>query len=169
MSLFSGLFCFVVYEIFLYIYLYIHFSSPLIFLAPPLVDEFVRVASDATFLNNFNNNSVLRDNFLFLYDFAFNFDFVLVSNVEMSYFDFFFVEFFHLDFASVKFPSTTPFKDFFFFLNTFFFSMFIELDYEQPFLFRDIPVKDYHFKDFDFKAFDFVYQKQRPADYFFSC
>lgn len=47
--------------------------------------------------------------------------------------------------------------------------MFIELDYEQPFLFRDIPVKEYHFKDFDFKAFDFVYQKQRPADYFFSC
>ena len=169
MSFLSCLFCFLVYEVFLYVYLYIHFSSPLIFLAPPLVEELVRVASDVTFSSNLNNNLGFRENFCFLYDFAFDFDFAFLNTIELSYFDFFFVEFFHLDYVSVKFPSTTPINDFFFFLNTFFFSMFIELDYEQPFLFRDIPVKDYHFKDFDFKDFDFVYQKQRPADYFFSC
>jgi len=120
---------------------YIQFSAPLIFLAPPLVEELFRVASDVTFFSNFNNNPVFRDNNSFLYDFVFSLDFAYLNNVEIPYFNFFFVEFFHVDFVSVNFSSTTPIKDFFFFLNTFFFSMFIELDYAELFLFPNFTKK----------------------------
>lgn len=84
-----------------------------------------------------------------------------------------FVDFYMLNFNSdiimFDFFSTNLLKDFLGFLNTFILSNFVDLDYSQPFLYRDIPLKDFYFKDFTYKDYDYIYQQNHSSDYFFSC
>ena len=114
------------------------------------------------------------DFFFFDYTFSFLFSFTegfenKKAFSELIFIDSFFFDYFPSDFCDFNFPTTTPFKDFLAFLNTFFFSTFIDLDYAQPFSFREIPLKDFYFKEFKCRDYDLVYQEKRSVDYFFSC
>lgn len=73
------------------------------------------------------------------------------------------------DFVDFDFSTTTLLKDIVGFFNTFILSNFVDLDYGQPFLYRDIPLKDFYFKDFSYTNYDYIYQKNHSSDYFFSC
>lgn len=85
----------------------------------------------------------------------------------MEFFDYFSLKTF--DFVGFDFFPIGLFKDFVGFFNTFFLSNFVDLDYGQPFLYREIPLKEFYFKDFNYKDYDYIYQHNHSSDYFFSC
>ena len=144
LALFNGLW---------FLAVYYHFETTLVFLAPPVFEEI----RDISWIG-YMGLDIYRESLLTSYASSFNNNLaVVVWDMAPVEFDLQLVDFYMLNFTSdfieFDFFSTTLFKDFVGFLNTFILSNFVDLDYGQPFLYRDIPLKDFYFKDFTFPVF----------------